>query len=106
MKKPSQDLLIEIEVNRYSAAPEAERNLSCPRIDWSWDRADKILRGKALMGVNAQVLPRGSDPFYRWSWGLPQVFLPHLVTFLVATALFISGIRHHLIGFSLGCHGK
>jgi hypothetical protein len=40
----------EIEVNRYSAAPEPERNASSPRIDWSWDRAHKVLRGKAEMG--------------------------------------------------------
>jgi hypothetical protein len=75
-------------------------------MDWSWDRAAKVLTGEAAAGANAEVLPRASNPFYRLSWGLLQVALPRVITFLVATALFLLGQCNHLTGFSLGSHAK
>jgi len=88
----------EIEVNHYISTGESTRAISSPRIDWSWQQAEKILRGKR---AGAAVSPSGSTLGYRLSWGLPHVFLPHVITFAVGAALFVLGFTGCL-GFPLG----
>jgi hypothetical protein len=66
----------EIEVNRYVAEGESTRAISSPRIDWSWQRAAKILSGDVTARSSAAVSPRASTHAYGLSWILPHVALP------------------------------
>jgi hypothetical protein len=78
------------------------RAISSPRIDWSWQRAARILDGKVARDSDADVSPRASTLAYGLSWMLPHVALPHVVTFVIGTTLFLLGFTNHLPGFSLG----
>lgn len=95
----------EIEINRYLAAGESQA-ISSPRIDWSWEQAPPILRGKATVGSNVAVSSCTRTRWYDLSWLLLQVQFPHVITFLVGTVLFLLGCYRHLPGFSLGDHPK
>jgi hypothetical protein len=96
----------EIELNRYVAEGASAKATSSPRIDWSWQRAAAILSGKVTAGSQVAVSPSAPSLFYRLSWVLPHVALPHVITFAIGIVLFLLGSNHHLAGFSLGSHAK
>jgi hypothetical protein len=91
----------QIEVNRYSRASDQERHLSAPRIDWSWVKAKGLLRGE-LNRADAAPQPRGPDKWYGLAWLLAHVMLPHVITFLIGSLLFLLGYYGCLAGFELG----
>jgi hypothetical protein len=78
---------------------------SAPRIDWSFQNAPVILTGKSDI-VFENIKPSYLVRSYNMTWLLPHIFLPHAVTFIVATILFLLGIAGHLPQFSLGAMGK
>jgi hypothetical protein len=94
----------EIEASRYERAKDDEKAYSAPRIGWSWNRADELYRGKTDQYGD---VPKVTIPWsYQFSFLLPHVFLPHLITLLISLVLFLRGVFCHLSGFSLGATGK
>jgi hypothetical protein len=93
--------LRDIEVNSCLRAPDRERHLSAPRIDWSWAMADKVLSGKPAE-IDQVPQPRGLGKSYSLAWLLPHVWLPHAITFLIGALLFLLGYTGYLEGFELG----
>ena len=89
----------EIKVNRYIA--DGRSATSSPRMDFSWDRAATLL-GRGQAESNANVTPRTSTLAYGLSWIFPHVALPHVITFVIGTVLFLLGVLNHLKGFELG----
>jgi hypothetical protein len=91
----------EIEVQRYLRAAGPDRAFSAPRIDWSWARADRLLRG---LPTDPASPPEPSTPStsYGRAWLLPHVAMPHLITFLLGVVLFGLGYLGCLRGFELG----
>jgi hypothetical protein len=94
----------QIEVNSYARSSEDERPFSSPRVDWSWRQAGRILRGIATSEAGPE--PIKSSAAYRWSWLLPHVAMPHLITVSVGTVLFALALSGCLEGFTLGAIGK
>jgi hypothetical protein len=91
----------QIEVNRYDRASDQDRHVSAPRIDWSWAQASKLLRG-TLTEPDPAPKPSGPSNSYALAWLLPHVMLPHVITFLIGTLLFLLGHCGYLSGFALG----
>jgi hypothetical protein len=91
----------EIEISRQTSSGVP----SVPRIDWSFQNAPAILTGKGDI-VFDSVKPTYLVRPYNMTWLLPHIFLPHAVTFIVATILFIMGVSGHLLQFSLGAMSK
>jgi hypothetical protein len=91
----------EIEVNRHIRAEEKDKAFSAPRMDWSWTRADRFLRGHSNDTTSA---PEPSVPSHSYgrAWLLLHVAMPHVITFLLAVLLFGLGYLGHLRGFELG----
>lgn len=73
----------EIEVNRYIQAGEADRAFSAPRMDWSWARADRLLRG-VLKDSASPPQPSAASRSYGRAWLLPHVAMPHVITLLMS----------------------
>jgi hypothetical protein len=94
----------EIEVNRYMLAAEADRAFSAPRMDWSWARADRLLRG-LLKDSASPPQPSAASNSYVRAWLLPHVAMPHVITFLMSLLLFGLGYFGYLAGFELGALG-
>lgn len=90
----------DIEVARFGRAAEDMRASSAPRTDWSWNQAGLVLRGKPTRGTDP--VPVASSLAYRWTWLLPHVVLPHGITVLVSTVLFVLGRLGYLQAFTLG----
>jgi hypothetical protein len=91
----------EIEVNRYATAPDRDRVLSAPRIDWSWAQADRLLRGLVKASTSAPT-PSTASASYRRAWLQPHVAMPHAITCLLGFMLFVLGALGYLRGFDLG----
>ena len=91
----------QIEVNRYSRASHQEQHFSAPRIDWSWALASDLFAGK-LKGPDPAPQPSGPNKWYGRAWLLPHVMLPHVITFLLGSLLFLLGYCGCLGDFGLG----
>lgn len=92
----------EIEVNNYLRAPESDRPMSAPRIDWSWHAAKSILTGDSEF-QNAKVIhQKQANVWFSHAWLMPHVALPHMLTFIVSTFLTYQGMAGDLSGFTLG----
>lgn len=63
--------------------------VSTPQIDWSWARATlPFEKGAELWSRPA---PSQLKTAYVWSWFLPHVFFPHLMTVIAGGVLFVLG---------------
>jgi hypothetical protein len=91
----------EIEVHHYAVAAAEGKKYSVPRISWSWEQAQNIYNG-ADPDSMTKVKPVGVFRWYRFSFVLPHVMLPHAITLAVSVALFFLGLHGMLSGFSLG----
>ena len=95
----------EIEVGRYARASADDRKYSAPRIDWSWIQASKLFRG-ALKGPSGPPELSGPSSGYAYAWVMPHVALPHVITLLIGTLLFLLGWFGHLGNFALGARSR
>jgi hypothetical protein len=93
----------EIEESRcLRVEPRDKKELSSPRIDWSWAVAPDILRGTKTPDWD-WVLPSGENWWYAHAWVMPHVALPHVITLLIGLGFFVAGCFGFLPGpFSLG----
>jgi hypothetical protein len=91
----------EIEVNRYIQAGEKDKAFSAPRIDWSWARADRFLRG-LVKDPAAPPEPSTPSTSYARAWLLLHVAMPHVITLFLGLSLFTLGCWGFLCGFELG----
>ena len=81
----------QIEINRSSRTSEEERHLSAPLIDWSFTEANNLLRGE-LSKIDHIPQPTGENKWYTRTWLLPPVWIPHAITFLIGSFLFLLGL--------------
>ena len=91
----------EIEVNRYVRAAEQDRAFSAPRIDWSWSQAERLYRG-LLAEPASSPQPSTPSSAYARAWLLLHVAVPHVITLLAGTVLFVLGYLGWLHGFEFG----
>jgi hypothetical protein len=65
--------------------------VSSPLIDWSWVRATLSFR-KGTQKWSPPKLSQANTA-YAWSWFLPHVFLPHILTVTAGGLLFAIGAK-------------
>jgi hypothetical protein len=92
----------EIEVSRHARAKH--RDVSSPRIDWSWAQADRVLRGMPAEPDSAPR-PSGASRAYAHVWLMLHVALPHAITLAIGVMLFMLGWLGAL-DFELGASGR
>ena len=92
----------DIEVNQYRrAVSDEDKQMSSPRIDWSWQNAMHTLAGQGDDSL-LPVKPRGKNGWYARAAFLPHVALPHAITLAIGLGLFGMGLASALPGFTLG----
>lgn len=64
--------------------------VSAPLIDWSWEKAPESFKGSRPAWTSPERY--GRNAWFRLSWLLPHVFLPHVITAAVGGLLFILGL--------------
>lgn len=90
----------EIEMHQYDAAAAGDKQVSSPRIDWSWSTAHRTL-GNGAVAPKA-ITARGANGFYRFAGFMPHVAFPHAITLVVGLVLFYLGCAGELTAFALG----
>ena len=92
----------DIEVNQYRrAVGNEDKQMSSPRIDWSWQTAMHTLTGEGDTR-GKPVEPRGKNQWYGRAGLLPYVALPHAITLAIGLGLFGMGVTGALPNFTLG----
>jgi hypothetical protein len=79
----------EIEMEREKISRSANE-ISSPRIDYTWENAEKLLRGN--IREIGPVSLRGKSLDYKIRFYSPSVCLPHLVTFVTGSLLFVAEV--------------
>jgi hypothetical protein len=83
----------DIEVLQYRSVDEGEKDFSSPRIDSTWDEADKYYRtGKRKDPLTKADHANKSRESYRWAWFFPHICLPHVVSVVAGVVLLWLGI--------------
>lgn len=87
----------EIEVLVYeqkvsqNAQPDAPWPASTPQIDWGWEIAADVYNGK-LSGAPPAPERYGEKPSYRYTWILPHVAFPHIISVVAGALLYLMGV--------------
>jgi hypothetical protein len=81
----------EIEVQAYA------NNATTPRMVWSWNESDRVLRGKVSPEAAMKSPPELYGEYSAYAWYarpfLPHIMLPHVISVAIGGALAVLAFR-------------